>query len=126
MKWIVVLAGVLSLSATPVMAQSLLDEYVAYIGEDDLYNSRGTRLRQPWQIVRQDRANFHRFGVRDRGDEWDAFFESAGNRDLMEQMLASGDISRSAARAVLGGHVWIRVQVWGRGGRGSYVSVDVE
>ena len=55
-------------------AQQLLESYTAFISTNDLYNSNGQRLRQPWQIIRQDRANYHRFGTGDPQDQWDSFF----------------------------------------------------
>lgn len=90
----------------------LLEEYVAYLGEDDHYNSRGARLTEPWQIIRQDRANYHRFGIRDRGDEGDSFFGSTKNRARMERMILNGRIERSAARRIVNERVWIRVEVY--------------
>lgn len=90
----------------------LLEEYVAYLGEDDHYNSRGERLTEPWQIIRQDRANFHRFGLRDRGDESDGFFDSPKNRARMERMILNGRIERRAGRRIVNERVWIRVQIY--------------
>ena len=52
----------------------LIESYRAYIGSDDLYNSKGERLTLPWQIIRQDRANYHAYRRRDRGDQGDSFF----------------------------------------------------
>lgn len=101
----------------------LLGTYAAYIGIDDLYNSQGQRLSQPWQIIRQDRANFHRFGIRDRGDENDSFFASADNRAAMEQMLRQGQISPGAASEIVNGDVFIQVEIYGRGNVGSSVYV---
>jgi hypothetical protein len=101
----------------------LLGTYAAYIGVDDLYNSQGQRLSQPWQIIRQDRANFHRFGIRDRGDENDSFFASADNRAAMEQMLRQGQISPGAASEIVNGDVFIQVEIYGRGNVGSSVYV---
>lgn len=103
----------------------LLDEYVAYIGVRDLRASDGVRLSQAWQIIRQDRANYHRFGVRDRGDESDSFFGSANNRAIMERMVRDGRMSPSAARAVVQGDVWVSVRIYGRGSVGQYVEVTV-
>ena len=54
-------------------AGRLVEEYNAYIGEEDIYNSYGERLSEPWQIIRQDRANYHRFGTSQPGDEGDSF-----------------------------------------------------
>ena len=96
----------------------LLEEYVAYIGGSDLVNSSGERLTQPWAIIRQDRANFHRFGQRDSLDQGDSFFASAGNGAIMERLLRNGSISPAAARAIINGDVMIRVSIYGQGGVG--------
>lgn len=118
--------------STSVAAQSmmrstndahLIDSYVAHISENDLFNSNGVRLTQPWQIIRQDRANFHRFGLRDPGDEGDSFFASAKNREIMERMLRNGRISPQAARDVVGGNATILVQIYGTGSVGRYIAV---
>jgi hypothetical protein len=129
------LGGVfLAAVAAPVQAQSsissggesLLDSYVAYIGEDDLYNSDGQRLTRPWQIIRQDRANFHRFGVRQRGDQGDSFFDSSENRAVLEDMLRRGQISRAAAREIVNGGITVYVDIYGRGDQGTSVHVTTE
>lgn len=103
----------------------LLDEYVAYIGKSDLRSSEGMRLTQAWQVIRQDRANYHRFNVHDRGDQGDSFFGDAQNRAIMERMVRDGRMSPSAARAVVQGDVWITVRIYGRGTRGQSVEVTV-
>ncbi|WP_321341633.1 hypothetical protein [Breoghania sp.] len=105
--------GIVSPLATPVFAQGpLLEVYVAYLGTDDHYNSRGVRLTEPWQIVRQDRANFHRFGIRDRGDEGDRFFASMANRGRMERMILNGYIEGNAGYRIVDSNCWIRVEVY--------------
>lgn len=95
----------------PVKAQ-VLESYTAFIGPNDVFNSRGARLTEPWQIVRQDRANYHRFRVRDNGDQGDSFFASANNRARMEQLIRSGHIDGNAARQIVNGNVWIRVDIY--------------
>lgn len=126
-------AVVLAATIVPASAQSsitrsgganLLDSYIAYIGEDDLYNSDGARLGEPWQVIRQDRANYHRFGIRDRLDESDSFFADADNRAAMERMLANGTIASSARRAILGGGAIIQVDIYRGNGR-DWVEVTV-
>ncbi|MCO8145710.1 hypothetical protein NHN26_10775 [Rhodovulum tesquicola] len=119
------LAAALALAPVAAPAQQLVGEYVAVIGPQDLYNSRGERLREPWQILRQDRANFHRFGQRDPGDEGDPFFADANNRAAMERMLMGGRIDPVAARSIVAGGATVVVRIWGQGGRGDYVTVDV-
>lgn len=119
--------------ALPALAQSsisnaggttYLDGYTAYIGERDLYNSDGVRLNQPWQVMRQDRANYHRFRIRDRADQGDSFFADANNRAAMETMLRNGTISRSAGRDIVNGDVLVQVDIYRGGGR-DWVEVTV-
>jgi len=69
------------LFGTTAAAQEVVGAYVAYIGRDDLYNSNGDRITRLWKILRQDRANFHRYRIAQRGDEWDQFFGSIENRE---------------------------------------------
>lgn len=107
------------------MADSLIGQYTAYIGRDDLYNSSGARLSEPWQVLRQDRANYHRFGVSQPGDEWDPFFADIDNRAAMERMVMNGYINPSAARNLVNGGAMVVVRIYGDGGRGNRVEVDV-
>lgn len=114
-----------ALTMSPVHADSLIGSYVAFIGQDDLYNSRGARLTKPWQVLRQDRANFHRFGVSQPGDQWDPFFGDIDNRAAMERMVMNGRIDPSAARALVNGGAMVSVEIHGSGSRGRSVSVTV-
>ena len=90
----------------------LLEAYSASLGNADHYNSRGARLTEPWQVIRQDRANFHRFGIRDPGDEYDSFFAIAANRNRMEQMILRGYIDANAGWRVVNENVWITVEIY--------------
>ena len=119
------MGAVLSMAATLAQADELIGSYVAYIGQDDLYNSRGARLTEPWQVLRQDRANYHRFGISQAGDEWDPFFGSIENRGIMERMIMNGSIEPSAARILVNGGATVFVRIYGSGGRGRYVNVRV-
>lgn len=115
----------LLLGALPVHADELLGSYNAYIGKADLYNSRGERLTRPWQVLRQDRANFHMYGIRQKGDEDDDFFDSVENRAAFEFMVEHGRMDREAARAILRGGATVSVEIYGKNGRGTSVSVMV-
>ena len=125
LKTVCVAATLVLTAAGPAFAQDWIGGYTAYIGEDDLYNSKGARLREPWQILRQDRANYHRFGIRQRGDEGDPFFSSADNRAAMEQMLRRGSITREARHLLLQGGATVYVDIYGRNGVGRSVEVTV-
>ena len=118
----VTLAG---LGPNMVSAQDLIGSYVAYIGGNDLFNSKGGRLTEPWQILRQDRANVHKFGLVDRGDEGDPFFGDIDNRAAMETMVRQGWIEPGAARAIVNGFTFVQVEIYGQGGRGTSVRVTV-
>lgn len=103
----------------------IVDHYSAYIGRSDLFNSRGDRLRMPWQVIRQDRANYHSLGIRDGGDEGDDFFEMLQNREALEVMLSRGELDNAAGRAIVGGDVFIDVQILASS-HGPYIRVEVE
>src|ERR1700761_7892615 len=77
---------------TPVSAhaQELIESYTALLSEADHFNSSGQRLTSAAAIIRQDRANYYRYGVRDADDEGDQFFADEGNRAVLEQMLDRG------------------------------------
>lgn len=111
--------------SAPAQAQDLLESYGAYISWADVHNSKGVRLWEPWQILRQDRANFHKFGIRDDVDDWDSFFSSYNNRATMEQMIMRGYIDPVAAQQIVNGDALIRVSIWGYNGVGQKVTVDV-
>lgn len=110
-------------SVTSANADRLLEAYTAYIGPHDLVNSSGQRLTQPWQIIRQDRANYHRFKLRDEWDENDAYFASADNRAAMENMIRRGSITREASSDIVNGGALIHVEIYGQGKTGSSVQI---
>lgn len=103
----------------------LIESYIAQIGYQDLYNSSGQRLTRPWQVIRQDRANYHRFGRRDRLDQGDSFFADELNRSVMEDLVSKGSISPAAARDILSGDALILVEIHGTGYVGREVHITV-
>lgn len=124
MKQVLMVAAMV-MAATVAQADQLIGSYVAYIGQDDLYNSKGARLSEPWQVLRQDRANYHRFGISQPGDEWDPFFGSFDNRGIMERMIMNGNIEPAAARNLVQGGATVFVRIYGYGNSGQYVNVTV-
>lgn len=100
------LLPLLAAIAGPAQAQQLLDTYIAQISERDHFNSKGVRLWSAAAIIRQDRANFHRFGIRDPADQPDTFFADMGNRAKLERMIERG---RSDPRALNARSIpWVR------------------
>ena len=109
---LLVSSTLLCLSA-PAFAQSdPVESYCATLGEDDHFASDGYPLDNAAAIIRQDRANFHQFGIRDPSDENDSIFRLKANRARLEQMLRNGDISRSVERAIVRGTPDICVDVY--------------
>jgi hypothetical protein len=86
---------------TPTLAQAqqLIGSYVALLSEADPFNSNGQRLMSAAAIIRQDRANFHRFGIRDPQDEDDAFFADEGNRAASNRCSSAGARSPASSPA---------------------------
>lgn len=114
----------LLLASSPALADRLVESYVARLGANDHFNSSGGRLTSPALIIRQDRANFHKFGLRDPEDQSDSFFRNANNRELLEQFLARGRTTPDAYRMIVNGQPLIRVNIYRTRG-GDYVDVDV-
>lgn len=108
---------------TLAQAQQLIGSYVALLSAADHFNSNGQRLTSAAAIIRQDRANFHRFGVRDPQDEGDAFFADEGNRAALEQMLERGRADPGVAR-IVNGTPLIRVEIY-RAASGPFITVTL-
>lgn len=100
------------------------EEYVARLGANDHYNSRGVRLTSAAAIIRQDRANFHEFRIRDPEDQGDRFFASKANRERLERMLENGTASRAAVWAIINETPLVFVRICTGGGR-DYIDVTV-
>jgi DnaJ-domain-containing protein 1 len=60
---------------------TLVGEYHACLSARDHYNSSDEKLTSVAAIIRQDRANYHKYKARDENDESDEFFGSAANRE---------------------------------------------
>lgn len=122
MRALLFLAGLVF--AGPAGAQSLVTSYQARIGTQDLVNSSGVTLPSVAAIIRQDRANYHRFNLRDADDEGDPYFGDAANRAALEVLIQKGGLSSNALAILRSGGARVRVEVW-RGGDGDFVRVTV-
>ena len=121
----IVLAVILAIGAPPsAQAQQLIGSYVALLSEADHFNSSGQRLTSAAAVIRQDRANFHRFGIKDPQDEGDAFFADEGNRAALEQMLERGRAEPSVVARIVNGTPLIRVEIY-RGASGPFIKVTL-
>lgn len=103
-------------SAVPAMADQEIGGYWAYIGRADLFNSKGQRLTTAVQVLRQDRANVHRFGIMQRGDEWDPYFGSFRAREAIPVLVRNGSIGPRARSVLLNGRGRVYVHVYAQSG----------
>lgn len=87
--------------------------YKTRLGEQDHFNSKGKELKSAAGIIRQDRANYHRFQKRDPQDEYDPVFSDKDNRAQMEDMLGGEDgIPPKIRNNILHGTPLIEVTVY--------------
>ena len=101
------------LGAGAAHADDMLGSYVARISDRDHQASDGYALDSAAQMVRQDRANWHKFHRRDSDDEGDGWFRTNEQRADLERMLKrSGAMSASTKRAIVNGEPLIQVDVY--------------
>ncbi|MCO5083190.1 MAG: hypothetical protein M9955_16225 [Rhizobiaceae bacterium] len=110
----ILLAGaVLAATLGSAQADQLLGSYVARISDNDHHASDGYRLDTAAQMVRQDRANWHKFGRGDREDQDDPWFGSTAARAKFERMLNKGSaMSQATRRAIVNGEPVVEVEVY--------------
>lgn len=117
MRLILSVLFALALVSSTASAQTYLGEYYAYIGPSDHYNSNGTRLSDFGQILQQDRANYHRFGIRDYYDTSDTVFSTLSNRTKISQIWQVDQGSEYVINRVLSGQEqYLHIRIYGNGG----------
>ena len=84
--------------------------YTTYLSEKDHYNSNGDRLKSVADILRQDRANYHK-GRGDRADEDDGgIFATTEGRAKFEYYAIILQSVRAASLIAEPQRVWVRVE----------------
>ncbi|WP_102107503.1 hypothetical protein [Oceaniglobus roseus] len=121
----VILALALGTLPAPLPAQQWNQQayYIAWIGPEDMRNSRGQPVTSLGGVIQQDRANFHRFGLRHPQDEGDPVFADQATRARIPQMVAAGGNDRGslAAMARSGRPFGVGVFVCGNGNTPSVI-----
>jgi SepF-like predicted cell division protein (DUF552 family) len=97
----------------------IVASYKAHLSAQDHFSSNGSRLSNAAAVIRQDRANFHKFGLRDAQDKSDDFFANASNREALEQMLNRGNMNPILSQEIINGRPIVIVKVI-RTSTGSY------
>jgi hypothetical protein len=94
-------------------ADQYLGSYTARISDQDHHASDGYALDTAAQMVRQDRANWHKFGSGDREDQDDPWFTTQSARARLERMAgAPGAMSSRTRNAIANGEPIIQVDVY--------------
>jgi hypothetical protein len=110
----IVAAGVmLAALSGAAKADALLGSYVARLSHKDHQASDGYQLDSAAQVIRQDRANWHKFGRGDRQDQDDPWFDTNESRDRLQRMLERpGVLDGGMKREILNGTPLIQVDVY--------------
>lgn len=111
MRWLAVFLALL-VPATVVAQGRVLADYTARISAQDQVNSVGDRLETAAAILRQDRANYHRFDQADAEDEGDDVFDNRHERGRIERLMSRGVVRPDTARAIVNGTPLVRVTVY--------------
>jgi hypothetical protein len=106
------IAMVIFCLASSSYANEMVDSYMARLSAQDHFNSKGARLKSAAAIIRQDRANYHKFNLRDPEDTYDSVFGEVSNRAALERMLNKGHTTPEAQQAILNETPLIRVNIY--------------
>ncbi len=118
-------AATLLVAPVTAHAQEVLAQYYTTLAGEDFTNSRGVRLGSFGAILQQDRANFHRFGIRHSGDESDPYFSNKHLRAGISEMYRRGPGAQQYIidTVMSGQQKYVFVRIIGSGGVPSYLEV---
>ncbi|MEL7730853.1 hypothetical protein AAG612_15090 [Citromicrobium bathyomarinum] len=103
----------------------MVGEYKAFLYGPDHTDPSGNRLTEAWQVLREDRANFHARGVTQADDQTDPLFADPANRERIEEMAANGNLTEGMASKIVDRNVLVRVQLYERDGEPERLDVIV-
>jgi len=94
----------IALSQSPILAiEAYAEGYCTRISDEDKVASDGYKLKDAASIIRQDRANVHKFGKADPGDQVDAIFVDPKAREKIAAMIERGKMEADVAQEIVGG-----------------------
>lgn len=101
------------------IAQSqLICSYRAKISTQDKFNSAGMPLAKGYTpsnaatILRQDRANFYKFGLADNEDTTDCLMNSKEQRQRLDILVANGNIDTNTITQIIDSNPVVRVDLY--------------
>ncbi|MGB3336311.1 MAG: hypothetical protein WBA73_03945 [Devosia sp.] len=99
--------------AQPAVAQGQpIDGYCTDISDNDKVASDGFALTDAGSILRQDRANYHRFGVADIDDLGDNTFTTSKAREAIPAMLDAGNLDPAVADEIVNFYPYVCVDIY--------------
>ncbi|MGD1885590.1 MAG: hypothetical protein ACFB01_00360 [Cohaesibacteraceae bacterium] len=104
--------AVFALGVPSTASAQLLADYTTRIGPHDKVNSQGDRLDSAAAILRQDRANVHRFNLADDEDETDTYFTTPEARRGFERLMSRGLVRSDTRTAIINGSPLVRVRAY--------------
>jgi hypothetical protein len=123
-KPIIMLTSVI-LGVCAANADTMTESYQARLSAQDHRNSSGQPLKGAAAIIRQDRANVHKFGIRDPEDQSDRFFQNAKNRETLEQLINRGRSNAGALKAITQGTPLVNIEIYQADNGSNYVNILV-
>ena len=128
LKFRYILPAITLMMAQTAFADPNLASYYTTIGREDFYNSNGGALKDVGAVVQQDRANFHRFGLRHSGDEADPYFGDQTMRAKIPELVRAGGVDQYLKKLLGSGwpghsQTWL-IQICGTPGRVTHLRID--
>ncbi|MFV1607146.1 hypothetical protein VWY06_02005 [Phaeobacter sp. JH20_10] len=113
------------LVTTPAHAEEVIAEYLTWLDAKDTVTSKGVKLDSFGAVLAQDRANYHRFGIRQELDTSDPIFSNKDMRAKLPQLYQAGNPVETYIREdVMNGRGhYVFVRVMGKNGQITHVQV---
>lgn len=124
-----IIAGLLAASSllltTPANAEEVIAEYLTWLDAKDTVTSKGVKLDTFGAVLAQDRANYHRFGIRQELDTSDPIFSDRDMRAKLPQLYQAGNpVAAYIREDVMNGRGhYVFVRVMGKNGQVTHVQV---
>lgn len=113
------------MSVTPAYADEVIAEYLTWLDAKGTVTSKGVKLDTFGAVLAQDRANYHRFGIRQELDTSDPIFSNRDMRAKLPQLYQAGNpVAVYIRDDVMNGRGhYVFVRVMGKNGRITHVQV---
>ncbi|MEM8652934.1 MAG: hypothetical protein AAGF54_20600 [Pseudomonadota bacterium] len=109
----------------PASAEEVIAEYLTWLDAKDTVSSKGVKLKSFGAVLAQDRANFHRFGIKQELDTSDPIFSKREMRAKLPKLYEAGEpVAAYIYDDVMSGKGhYVYVRIIGNNGRITHVNV---